>query len=142
MISTRERTTGPIAVSPRIASSAPALPVIATTGPCGEHHAAARHSMLFTSTILINREESRFRSSRLQWAMRIETRQLSECPEHLTTVAAWVWEQWWQQRTPTPALVIDLFRTHSAFDRVPYTVVGLVDGVPVGSCSVCPPHVS
>ena len=68
--------------------------------------------------------------------MRIETRQLSECPEHLTTVGSWVWEQWWQRRTPAPALVIDLLRTHSTFDRVPYTVVGLADGVPVGSCSI------
>jgi len=68
--------------------------------------------------------------------MQIETRQLSECPEHLTAVGTWVWEQWWQRRTPTPELVIDLLRTHAAMDRVPYTVVGLVDGVPVGSCSV------
>lgn len=68
--------------------------------------------------------------------MRIETRQLSECPEHLTAVGSWVWEQWWQRRTPTPALVIDLLRAHATFDRVPYTVVGFADGLPVGSCSV------
>ncbi len=68
--------------------------------------------------------------------MRIETRQLADCPEQLTTVGSWVWEQWWQRRTPTPAHVIELLRTHAAIDRVPYTVGGLVDGVPVGSCSV------
>ena len=68
--------------------------------------------------------------------MRIETKQLSECPEHLTTVATWVWEQWWHRRTPTPELVIDMLRTHATFDRVPYTVVGFADGVPVGSCYV------
>lgn len=68
--------------------------------------------------------------------MQLVTRQLAECPEHLTTVGTWVWEQWWQRRTPTPAHVIDLLRAHAAPDRVPYTVVGLDDGVPVGSCSV------
>ncbi|MBL0218892.1 MAG: GNAT family N-acetyltransferase [Myxococcales bacterium] len=68
--------------------------------------------------------------------MQVEIRQLSECPEHLTTVGTWLWEQWWHRRTPTPALVIDLLRTRAAFDRVPYTVVGLADGVPVGTCSV------
>ena len=68
--------------------------------------------------------------------MRIETRQLSECPEHLDTVGTWVWEQWWHRRTPTPKLVIDFLRTHATLDRVPYTVVGLADGVPVGSCFI------
>ncbi len=68
--------------------------------------------------------------------MRIETKQLSECPEHLTAVGSWVWEQWWQRRAPAPAFVIDMLRTHAAFDRVPYTVVAVADGVPVGSCSV------
>ena len=66
----------------------------------------------------------------------VETKQLSACPEHVVTVGTWVWEQWWRRRTPTPALVIDLLRTHAVVDRVPYTVVGLADGIPVGSCSV------
>jgi GNAT superfamily N-acetyltransferase len=68
--------------------------------------------------------------------MKLELRQLSQCPEHLTAVGTWIYEQWWSRRHPLPEVVFELLRTHTVLDQVPFTVVALAAGVPVGSCSV------
>ncbi len=68
--------------------------------------------------------------------MDLELRQLSECPEHLPAVGTWIYDQWWSRRHPSPEVVFELLRTHTVPDQVPFTVVALADGVPVGSCSV------
>jgi GNAT superfamily N-acetyltransferase len=66
----------------------------------------------------------------------IEIKQLSECPEHLEAVGTWIWQEWWSRRHDTPEVVFQLLRTHTRRDRVPFTVLALVDGVPVGGCCV------
>ncbi len=66
----------------------------------------------------------------------IQTNQLSECPEHLTTVGTWIYSEWWSRRHNSPEVVFNLLRTHTVKDKVPYTVVAFVDGTPVGSCCV------
>ena len=63
-------------------------------------------------------------------------KQLSECPEHLTTVGTWIYDQWWSRRHPSAEVVFALLRTHTIRDRVPFTIVALADGIPIGSCSV------
>jgi len=68
--------------------------------------------------------------------MQLELQQLSECPDHLTTVGTWIYEQWWSRRHPSPEVVFELLRTHTVRDEVPFTIVALADGVAVGSCSV------
>lgn len=68
--------------------------------------------------------------------MKLELKQLSKCPEHLTAVGTWIYEQWWSRRHASPEVVFELLRTHTVHDQVPFTVVALADDVPVGSCSV------
>ncbi len=73
---------------------------------------------------------------RVSGGMKIEVRQLSECPEHLTTVGGWIYHEWWFRVHKSPDVICDLLRTHTVKDRVPFTVVAFADGLPVGSCSV------
>ncbi len=68
--------------------------------------------------------------------MNLEVKQLSECPECLAAVGTWIYEEWWRKPDNTPEVVFAQLRTHTGRDRVPFTVVALADGVPVGSCSV------
>ena len=68
--------------------------------------------------------------------MKLEAKQLSECPEHLTAVGTWIYEQWWSKRRNTPEVVFSQLREHITKDKVPYTIVGFADGTPVGSCCV------
>ncbi len=68
--------------------------------------------------------------------MQIETRQLSECPEHIVAVGTWIFQEWWSRKYKDPEVVLAQLRTHARRDEVPYTVVALAAGVPVGSCSV------
>jgi len=68
--------------------------------------------------------------------MHIELKQLSECPEHLLAVGTWIYEQWWKRRNKSSEAVLGWLRTHTAQDRIPFTVVAVVGGNPVGSCSV------
>jgi len=62
--------------------------------------------------------------------------QLSECPHHLEAVANWIFQLWWSRRYDSAEVVSAWLRTHTQKDKVPYTVVALVEGSPVGSCSV------
>lgn len=68
--------------------------------------------------------------------MRIEVKQLSECPEYLTTVGTWIFKSFWNKRHKDPEVVLSWLRLHTQKDRVPYTVVAFVEGNPVGSCCV------
>ena len=68
--------------------------------------------------------------------MRLQVKQLAECPEHLNTVGTWVYEQWWRRPHNTPEVVFSWLRTHTQKDKVPFTVVAFADGTPVGSCCV------
>jgi len=68
--------------------------------------------------------------------MTIGLKQLSECPEHLETVGCWIYEQWWSKRGASHEDVFNWLWTHAKLDTVPYTVIALADGEPVGSCCV------
>ncbi len=68
--------------------------------------------------------------------MDIEVKQLSECPEHLSAVGEAIYHEWWSRRHDSPEVVYNLLRTHTQKDKVPFTVVALANGVPVGSCCV------
>jgi GNAT superfamily N-acetyltransferase len=68
--------------------------------------------------------------------MKLEVKQLSECPECLTTVGTWIYEEWWSKRYNTPEVVLSQLRTHTRKDLVPCTVVAFADGTPIGSCCV------
>jgi GNAT superfamily N-acetyltransferase len=68
--------------------------------------------------------------------MHIELKQLSECPEHLLAVGTWIYEEWWKRRNNSFEAVLRWLRTHTEKDTVPFTVVALVGGNPVGSCCV------
>jgi GNAT superfamily N-acetyltransferase len=68
--------------------------------------------------------------------MHNELKQLSECPEHLLAVATWIYEEWWKRRNKSCEDVLRWLRTHTEKDTVPFTVVALVGGNPVGSCCV------
>lgn len=68
--------------------------------------------------------------------MKLEVRQLAECPECLATVGTWIYQQWWSRAHDSPDVVFNLLRTHTRIDRVPYTVVAFANGTPVASCCV------
>ena len=63
--------------------------------------------------------------------MKLEIKQLSECPEQLTAVGAWIHEQWWHRRYDSPEAIFRQLRTHITKDKIPYTIVGFADGIPV-----------
>ena len=66
----------------------------------------------------------------------VEVKQLSECPEHLLAVGTWIYEEWWKRPNSTSEVVLRLLRSHTEKDKVPFTVVALTNGQPVGSCCV------
>jgi GNAT superfamily N-acetyltransferase len=68
--------------------------------------------------------------------MHIELTQLSECPEHLLDVGTWIYEEWWKRRNNSSESVLRWLRTHTEKNIVPFTVVAVVGGNPVGSCCV------
>jgi GNAT superfamily N-acetyltransferase len=66
----------------------------------------------------------------------MQLKQLSECPEHLDAVGTWIYEQWWRKPDNTPEVVLSRLRQHTQRDAVPFTIVALENGQPVGSCCV------
>src|SRR5438045_9134209 len=68
--------------------------------------------------------------------MTIALKQLSECPEHLDSVGRWIYEEWWSKRCDSPEVVVNWLRSHTKLDSVPYSVIALAEGEPVGSCCV------
>ena len=69
-------------------------------------------------------------------AMTCQVQQLSECLQHLEAVGNWIFHQWWSRRCDSVEVVLAWLRTHAQKDKVPYTVVAVVGGIPVASCSV------
>jgi GNAT superfamily N-acetyltransferase len=68
--------------------------------------------------------------------MKLEVKQLSECPDYFNIVGRWIYNEWWSKRYDSPEVVLSWLRTHTKRDSVPYTVVALANGQPVGSCSI------
>ena len=68
--------------------------------------------------------------------MQIQVKQLSECPEHLLAVGSWIYEQWWKRPNNSVEVVLRWLRCHTEKDKVPFTVVAMAKGNPIGSCSV------
>lgn len=68
--------------------------------------------------------------------MTIILKQLSQCPEHLEAVGRWIYEEWWSKRCDSPEVVFNWLRSHTKLDTVPYSVIALAEGEPVGSCCV------
>ena len=68
--------------------------------------------------------------------MELALKQLSECPEHLEIVGLWIHNEWWSKRYDSPEIVLNWLRMHKKLDAVPYSVVALAEGEPVGSCCV------
>ena len=69
-------------------------------------------------------------------AMNLEIKLLSDCPEQLDAVGAWIYEEWWRKPDNTREVVLEWLRPHAGRAGFPFTVVAIADGVPVGSCSV------
>ena len=59
--------------------------------------------------------------------MTCQVQQLSECLQHLETVGNWIFHQWWSRRCDSVEVVLAWLRTHTQKDKVPYTVVALVE---------------
>ena len=68
--------------------------------------------------------------------MKCQVQQLSECVQHLEAVGHWIFDQWWSRRYDSAEAVLGWLRTDTQKDKVAHTVVALVGGIPVGSCSV------
>ncbi len=63
---------------------------------------------------------------------------LAERPELTELVAGWHWSEWrGGDHGRTPEQWVETVRARSSPDRVPFTLVAFVDGVPVGAVSVC-----
>jgi GNAT superfamily N-acetyltransferase len=63
---------------------------------------------------------------------------LAEHPALAGLVADWHWKEWGGgDRGRSPAQWLDTVRARAEADRVPFTLVALVDGTPAGSVSVC-----
>ena len=62
---------------------------------------------------------------------------LSERPDLLSTVAAWVYEQWWSHLPQhSPATLAEMLTRRRASDHVYESFVALIDSVPVGTATV------
>ena len=68
--------------------------------------------------------------------MSIALKQLSESSKHLDTVGRWIYEEWWSKRGRSLEDVLMWLRSHTKLDTVPYSVIALAEGEPVGSCCV------
>lgn len=61
--------------------------------------------------------------------------ELSEVPEYLQTVGQWIYNQWWRNETSLDYIVSRL-KGHLKSAQVPFTLIALLDGNPVGTASV------
>ena len=67
--------------------------------------------------------------------LRIE--QLANRPELLPVVAAWIYNEWWQDvEDANPAKLTDLLRAHLVADQIPLTLVASLDSLAVGTASL------
>ena len=62
---------------------------------------------------------------------------LSDRPDLLTTVATWVYEQWWRHLPEhSPETLADMLSERRASDHIYESFVALLDSVPVGTATV------
>lgn len=62
---------------------------------------------------------------------------LADHPEHLGTVAGWVYAQWLRGRPGmSVARAEEKFRAHMQRDSIPITLVALVEGAPIATASI------
>lgn len=67
--------------------------------------------------------------------LRIE--QLARRTELLPTVAAWIYEEWWQDIAGSSvSKLMDLLRDHLVPDHLPLTLVASLDTLPVGTATL------
>ena len=67
--------------------------------------------------------------------LRIE--QLPSRADLLPVVAAWIYEEWWQQvEGASVSTLTNLLRPHLTPDQIPMTLVALLSGQPVGTASL------
>lgn len=71
-------------------------------------------------------------------SLRLVVRPLSECPECVSVVTQWHWDAWGIGSIDTTQSEWELVvASRAERDAVPFTLVGFVDGVPVGAVSAC-----
>jgi GNAT superfamily N-acetyltransferase len=62
---------------------------------------------------------------------------LSDRPDLLTTVATWIYEQWWRHLPEhSPETLADMLSERRASDHIYESFVALLDSVPVGTATV------
>lgn len=62
---------------------------------------------------------------------------LADCPEYLLTVASWVFSEWGHEiGQVTQEEITDEFRGHLNRDRIPLTIIALLDDRPAGTASI------
>ena len=62
---------------------------------------------------------------------------LADYPQYLPTVAGWVFDEWgWEMPGSTLESILAEFSLHLNRDRIPFTMLALVDAQPVGTASL------
>ena len=62
---------------------------------------------------------------------------LTDRPDLLTTVATWVYKEWWSHRPEhSPDTLANMLKERSTSDRIYESFVALLDSVPVGTATV------
>lgn len=68
---------------------------------------------------------------------RLEIGLLADHPEHVVTVAGWIYAQWLRGRPGmSMALAEAKFRGHLQRDAIPTTLIALVEGIPIATASI------
>jgi GNAT superfamily N-acetyltransferase len=61
---------------------------------------------------------------------------LRDEPQHLTTVAGWIYQQWWSTTDTPPEAIQRWLNSHLGQDGFPTTIVAITDDQPIGSVSL------
>jgi N-acetylglutamate synthase-like GNAT family acetyltransferase len=62
---------------------------------------------------------------------------LADHPEHLTTIAGWIYEQWLRGRPGMSLAVAEAkFRGHLQRDAIPTTLIALAEEIPIATASI------
>src|SRR5437764_1133553 len=62
--------------------------------------------------------------------------QLARCPEQRLTVATWIYQEWWSEKVDGPKAISCKLMQHLQEDRVPLTLIAMIDDQPVGCASI------
>lgn len=69
--------------------------------------------------------------------MSLETDHLHRRPEHLATVAGWIYREFWEGRDGYAQRDLEVLLSHAVDpDRIPLSLLALEDGVPVGTVNL------